>query len=180
MLRKLKTFFVYVWLFHFVRLICEICIPNAHFGNRVRGYLFGFFFDSVGSRFAVASGVVINCPWRISVGDDVYIAHRCWINGAGGLDIGSGVILSPNVVIATTAHARANGRVSLRQSQQAPVSLGVGSWVASNSVVTKGANVGAGVIVGAGSVVVGNLEDNGFYAGAPARLIRWLDEAEAA
>src|SRR5690606_34901818 len=115
---------------------------------------------------------IINCPWNLEVGSDVYVAHNCWINASGGLVIHDGVVLSPGVVVATTAHGRVKGKVSLRSSRLAPVILGEGSWIASNSVVTRGVNVGRGVIVSANSLVIDDLDDNCLYGGNPARLIK--------
>jgi acetyltransferase-like isoleucine patch superfamily enzyme len=172
MLRKLKTFILYVVSFHIVRILCDIFLPNFHGANIARGFLLGFFFKSCGKRFAVASGCTFNSVWNLVVEEDVYIAHNCWINAAGGLHIGAGVILSPNVVVATTAHDRVDSRVSLRKSKQSPITIGRGAWVASNAVVTRGAVIGDGSVVGACSVVVGEVAPNSFYCGNPAEFIK--------
>jgi len=173
-LRKARTGLFYVIVFHVVRVFCDALIPNFHAGNRVRGFLFRPFFKRCGKRFAIASGCTINGAWNLSVGDDVYIAHRCWINATGGLVLEDGVIISPNVVIATTSHAREGNKVSLRKSNLSPIRIGAGSWIASNSVVTKGSIIAEGVIVSAGSVVSCNLERNALYSGNPLVLKRRL------
>src|SRR5690606_857226 len=103
-MNKIARFAVYVLLYHFVRIVLEILLPNAHVFNLIRGKAVGLFFKSVGNRFALASGCIINCPWNLEVGSDVYVAHNCWINASGGLVIHDGVVLSPGVVVATTAH----------------------------------------------------------------------------
>lgn len=174
----MKTLFVYVLLFHLVKSLCDALLPNIHIANRIRGKLFGLFFAECGSRVAIASGCIINSPWNLRVQSDVYIAHRCWINAAAGLVIGQGVIISPNVVIATTAHGRVGGKVSLVMSCQSPISIGAGSWIASNSVIVKGSVIGQGVIVGATSLVRGVLHDNSLYAGNPIKRIRSLTDDE--
>lgn len=171
-LKKMKTFFLYVISFHIVKMLCDIILPNYHGANIIRGYFVGMFFKSCGRRFAVASGCTFNSVWNLVVEDDVYIAHNCWINAAGGLHIGVGVILSPNVVVATTAHDRIDSRVSLRKSKQSPITIGDGAWVASNSVVTRGAVIGEGSVVGACSVVVGEVAPNSLYCGNPAKYIK--------
>lgn len=174
-MKKISRFLTYVVLYHVARILLEVLLPNAHIFNLARGKVIGLFFKRVGKRFALASGCIINCPWNIEVGNDVYIAHNCWVNASGGLVINDGVVLSPGVVIATTAHARVNGKVSLRSSKLAPVILHEGSWIASNSVVTRGVTVGKGVVVSANSVVISNLDDNALYGGNPARHIKQLN-----
>lgn len=174
LLRKTRTALIYVFVFHFLRIMCDILIPNSYIGNRVRGFLYSPFFKKCGRKFALASGCIINSSWNMEVGDDVYIAHNCWINAAGGLTIGDGCIISPSVVIATTAHARENGRVSLRMSEQAPISVGAFTWIASQTVLVKGCTIGSGSVIGAGSVVIGNVGSNSLFAGNPLRLIKEL------
>ena len=175
-LRKIRTLVVYVFTWHILRVLCDLIIPNAHWGNLLRGALYSPFFKSCGKRFSLASGCIINSAWNMEIGDNVYIAHNCWINAAGGLKIEPGCIISPGVVIATTAHSREGGRVSLRKSKQAPILIGSGAWIASNSVLTKGCTIGSNAVVGAGSVVAGELQSNTLYAGNPLKLIKKLHD----
>ena len=63
-----------------------------------------------------------------------------------------------------------------------PVSIGDGSWLGHGSVVLPGATIGRHVVVGAGSVVTGDLPDFCVAVGNPARVIRrhvpgqgWID-----
>lgn len=55
-----------------------------------------------------------------------------------------------------------------------PVTIGDGSWLGHGTVVLPGASIGRHVVVGANSVVTGDLPDNCVAAGAPARVIRRL------
>ncbi|WP_167553030.1 acyltransferase [Evansella clarkii] len=112
---------------------------------------------------------------NIELGDNVYIAHDCWINGAGGLKIESNVIISPMVVIATTKHKYINGCVSNIESEVGEIKIGEGSWVAANSVITKGVVIGKGVIVGAASSVSKDIPDYCFAGGVPAKVIKKLE-----
>ncbi|MFZ5501031.1 MAG: acyltransferase [Candidatus Micrarchaeota archaeon] len=57
----------------------------------------------------------------------------------------------------------------------APVVIGDGAWVAAQVVISAGASVGAGTLVGAHAVVTGVLPANVFAAGQPARVVRWLN-----
>lgn len=54
--------------------------------------------------------------------------------------------------------------------------IGDNVFIGMNSIVLMGAHIGNNVIVGAGSVVSGNLDDNSVYAGNPAKKIMSLDE----
>ena len=55
------------------------------------------------------------------------------------------------------------------------MSIGDGSWLGHGSVVLPGAAIGKHVVIGANSVVTGEIPDNCVAAGVPARVIRRLD-----
>ena len=55
-----------------------------------------------------------------------------------------------------------------------PVVIGDGSWLGHGTVVLPGATIGRHVVVGANSVVTGNLPDNCVAAGVPARVLKQL------
>jgi len=175
-MKRAKTLVIYVFLFHIVRILADLFLPNAHIFNLIRGAVIGPFLADRGRGLAIASGVIINGAWNLRVGQNVYIAHNCWLNATGGLVIEAGAILSPNVVVATTAHRREHSAVSLRQSNQSPVFIGSGAWVASNSVVTRGAHIGEGAVIAAGSVVGGTVPPRSLYRGNPASLVKVFDD----
>lgn len=158
-------------IFHFGKLTLEL-LPNQHICNLVRGRFYGLFLNSHGKNFAVASGVRLIMPSNLTVGDNVYIAHDCWVNSTGGLHLDNGVIISPKVVIATTKHRYENGRVHLRGGKLAPIFIGEGSWICSNTTVTMGVRIGCGCIVGANSVVTKDIPDYSFAAGQPAIMLK--------
>jgi len=53
-----------------------------------------------------------------------------------------------------------------------PVRIGSGSWLGHGTVVLPGATIGRHVVIGANSVVTGELPDYCVAAGAPAVVIR--------
>ena len=55
-----------------------------------------------------------------------------------------------------------------------PVSIGSGSWLGHGTVVLPGATIGRHVVIGANSVVTGEMPDNCVAAGVPARVIKKL------
>ncbi|WP_217586557.1 acyltransferase [Lentibacillus saliphilus] len=170
---KIKNGVYYHILLHLVLLITAL-LPNLGLSNRIRGYLVKPFFKKCGKNFQLARGATINMVRNIEIGDDVYIAHNVWINGTGGLKIGSGVILSPMVVVTTTKHAYDNGKISNTKTEIDRVIIGDGTWVASNSVITKGVEIGKGCIIGACSSVTKDVQDYTFVGGVPAKNIKYL------
>lgn len=173
MLRKIFNFTYYILGMQFVLWITSF-LPNLGLANRIRGALVSPFFKKCGRNFMLAKGAVINVPRKIEIGDNVYLAHDVWINGAGGIKIGNGVIVSPKVVIASTRHEYVNGAVQLRKSSNLPIEIGDGSWIASNSTITMGVKIGRGSIVGACSSVTKDIPDFVFAGGVPAKIVKSL------
>jgi acetyltransferase-like isoleucine patch superfamily enzyme len=161
---------------HSIQLLTSL-LPNSRYSNRIRGALIAPFFKKCGKNFQIASGVILVNPNRISIGDDVYIAHNVWINGTGEIEIQSGVIVSPMVVIASTKHVYENGKISNLKSEVSKIIIKSGSWVASNTVITKGVIIGEGCIIGACSSVTKDIPDYYFAGGVPAKPIKKIYES---
>jgi len=172
-MRKIKSLMNFILRnipIHIINLLTGI-FPNSNSITRIRGIMIKPFLGKCGKNFRIASGVIILKPENIEIGNNVYIAHNVWINAVGGLKIGSEAIISPNVVIDTTRHLFVDGKVT-HKGEHAQVSIGEGSWVAANSVITDGVMIGEGVLVGAGAVVTHSTEDNAMYVGVPAQKIK--------
>ena len=65
--------------------------------------------------------------------------------------------------------------ISVQNQPEAPVVIGDGSWLGHGVVVLPGAHIGRHVVIGANSVVTGEIPDFSVAVGAPARVIRVHD-----
>ena len=107
------------------------------------------------------SMVDASCPWLVSIGNNVIIAH--------------GVIIichDFSYVIPSRCDVK-KGRLV---GGQAPVKIGSNVFLGINVLITKGVTIGDNVIIGAGSVVTKDCEPNSVYAGSPAKRIMSLDD----
>jgi galactoside O-acetyltransferase len=59
-----------------------------------------------------------------------------------------------------------------------PVRIDNKAWVGARTIVLKGVTIGEGAIIGAGSVVTGDVPPWTLAAGNPARIIRSLTDEE--
>lgn len=64
----------------------------------------------------------------------------------------------------------------LGKDRIAEVNIGNNVWLGAHTIVMPGATIGNRVVIGAGSVVYGNIPSNSLAVGNPARVIKSLDE----
>ncbi len=112
----------------------------------------------------------------ISVGDRCLIGKGSGIVGHLEIRIGNDVWTGHHVYITDQNHGYAdlNLPISKQVMPERPVSIGDGSWLGHGTVVLPGVSIGRHVVVGANSVVTGDLPDNCVAAGVPARVIKQL------
>ena len=139
---------------------------------RFRGWLVRPAFKRCGKRFEIAGGVRILYSANVEIGDDVYIATGCWIQGYGGVSLASEVMLGPYTVLASNNHTKKNGSYRFGAHEPAPIALGRGAWTGAHVVIAAGVRVGKGVAVAAGAVVTRDVPDDTLVGGVPARIIR--------
>jgi acetyltransferase-like isoleucine patch superfamily enzyme len=111
----------------------------------------------------------------LRVGHKVSINQCCTIYDMGGVEIGDRVLIGPNVNIITTGHALAPSR---RRAciEAKPIVIERNVWIAAGVTIIGGVTVGENSVVGAGSVVTRDVPSNAFVAGAPAKVVRLLEE----
>jgi acetyltransferase-like isoleucine patch superfamily enzyme len=117
---------------------------------------------------------------RIS-GTPRYIAVKCWFDGEGGdyhlIELGHNVVISSNVRILTHDYSIARAFVALgvdldtEVANVRPISIGDNCFVGTGSILMPGCRLGRNVIVGAGSVVRGEVADNAIVMGNPAKVV---------
>ena len=108
---------------------------------------------------------------QIHLGDRVFVNMGCVLLDAAPITLGDDVQLGPNVQLLTPDHPRdARERAAGRESAL-PILIGARSWLGGGVIVLPGIEIGADVIVGAGSVVRRSLSTGVVAAGNPCRVI---------
>lgn len=141
--------------------------------------------DSVrGSKIVIADGVVIDSFVKIKPAGgagDVSIGERSHINAGvviysgNGIKIGNDVLIAANCTLAPTNHEFHARNVKIVEQRFMKSKGGIviedDVWIGANSIVLDGAIIRRGAVVGAGSLVKGELESFGVYGGNPIRLL---------
>jgi acetyltransferase-like isoleucine patch superfamily enzyme len=155
-----------------------ICFPPATIMNE--HYIHIGSDTMIGAHVALSAGMV---PGQQCLSDPVVrIGDRCLIGRGSGIVghlaivIGDDVWTGHHVYITDQNHGyRDLDRPISQQTQpERPVSIGDGSWLGHGSVILPGSRIGRHVVIGANSVVTGEIPDYSVAVGAPARVVTTL------
>ncbi|RUR01240.1 acyltransferase [Labedella endophytica] len=128
----------------------------------------------VGEGVLFMGGIDIVGNAEVTFGRGVFVNHRCYFDAAAPITVGDNVQIGDNVRIITSTHEMGGPERRASKSLSLAVTIATGVWIGSGATVLPGLSVGQGCMIAAGSVVTRDCEDNGLYAGVPARRIREL------
>ena len=111
------------------------------------------------------------------IGDRCVLGTRTTITAHERIDIGDAVFFGQGVFVTDASHGYQDPGLPIGKQLGAhqPVSIGPGTWVGHGAVILPGAQIGRNVVVAAGAVVRGVVEDFAVVAGSPARVVRRLE-----
>jgi putative colanic acid biosynthesis acetyltransferase WcaF len=110
----------------------------------------------IGSGVVIRHNVRIHWPWKLVVGDNSWIGEDVWILNLEPVSIGSDVCISQGVLLCTGSHDRNSPTFEF---DNAPISVGDGSWIAARATVLRGVTIGDDCMIGATTLIVKNLQD---------------------
>jgi len=137
--------------------------------SSVKALLLRIFGARVGVGLVIKPRVNIKHPWRLIIGDHVWIGEDVWIDNLVTVHIGSNVCLSQGALVLTGSHDYSDPSFRLTLGE---VNLEDGAWVAARSMVCPGVRCGRNAVITAGSVLRKDAEPDGVYTGNPAVLVR--------
>jgi acetyltransferase-like isoleucine patch superfamily enzyme len=114
----------------------------------------------------VGGGTIIDCALSVTVERNVLISYGCVISDCDNHS------LYPELRIDDLADWMNGGRHDWANSVMAPVRICEGAWIGARSIVLKGVTIGAGSVIGMGSVVTRDVPPRTVVAGNPARVLR--------
>lgn len=108
------------------------------------------------------------------IGNRCVIGTRASITAHESITLGDDVWLGQDVFISDASHGYQDPErpIGLQMGQHQPVSIGSGTWIGHGAIILPGAQIGRNVVVAAGSVVRGEVEDHAVVAGVPAVVVR--------
>lgn len=146
--------------------------PRLQYG---KGFTTGY-----NCRFEIF-GEKSNKSKKLIIGENCKIGDNVHIVASDSVTIGDNCLMASKIFISDTSHGVYNKVDPMSAPDIAPddrtlvtkpVVIGDNVWIGENVCVLLGARIGNGCIIGANSVVTGDIPDNSIVAGAPARVIK--------
>jgi virginiamycin A acetyltransferase len=148
--------------------------------------------DSIrGTRIVIEDDVVIDAFVKIKpaggsgdvvIGRGSVINSGCVLYTGNGIRIGRNVLIAANCTLAPANHAFGDRARPIRsqgfQPSRGGIEIGDDVWIGANVVLLDGARIGSGSVIGASSLVRGELPEFCIAAGVPARVRSWRGRPE--
>lgn len=136
--------------------------------SSVRRKVLVLFGARIGSGFYIRPGVNIHFPWKLVVGNNVWIGESCTFLNLEPLTVGNDTAFAHEVYVSTGDHdiTRQDFPYANRS-----VEIGSYSWIGTRAFVGAGTKIGEGAVVAAGAVVVRDVSPWTIVGGVPARVL---------
>ena len=143
--------------------------PTPRPMHRWRAWILRAFGARLGPHCRIYAGARIWAPWNLECADAVAIADGAVIYNYFPVRLGSHAIVSQDAYLCGATHDYDDPAFPMIG---APISLGPYAWVSARAVVCPGVQLGAGAVLGLGSIATRDLEPWTVYAGVPARPLK--------
>lgn len=132
--------------------------------------------NSCGVNVYIGKGVTLKNKRNLTIGDNVSIHANSYLDAAGGIFIGDNVSIAHNSSLVSFEHSWGNYDLPIKYNSTILKEIIVSDdvWIGCGARVLAGSKVNTRVIVAAGCVVKGELDEKSIYAGVPCRKIKEL------
>lgn len=130
----------------------------------IKIWLLRVFGAQIGSGLIIKNNVNIKFPWKLSVGDNVWLGENCWLDNLDYITIENDVCISQGALLITGNH---DYSVSNFPYRNAPIVVKNGAWIGAKAIVAPGITISSHSILTLGTVMTKDTEPYGIYQGNP-------------
>ena len=137
--------------------------------NKTKLYFLKLFGAQIGEGVVIKPYVNIKYPWRLTIGNNVWIGEEVWIDNIDKVIISDNACISQGALLLCGNH---NYKTTGFDLITQPIIVEEGVWIGAKSIVCGGVICASHAVLTAGSVASKNLEPYTIYQGNPAIKIR--------
>jgi putative colanic acid biosynthesis acetyltransferase WcaF len=134
-----------------------------------RNFLLRIFGAKLGKSVQFRSTVRVTYPWKLTVGDHVWVGDDCVFYNLGEIVVGSSVAIAHDVYFCTGTHDYTKINFPIAQK---PIRIEDEVWLPNDIFIGPGVTIGRGSVVGARSTVLSDMPPGMICYGHPAKPIR--------
>jgi len=138
-------------------------------GSFWRVGLLRFFGAKIGRGVVIKPNIRVKFPWKLLVGDYVWLGEDVWIDNLEKVNIGNNVCISQGAYLCTGNHNWSKVTFDLEVK---PIIIEDGVWIGAGGIVCPGVTLKDHSVITAGSIVVKDTEPYMIYQGNPAVEIK--------
>ncbi len=142
---------------------------SPQFAYGFRAWLLRLFGARVGIRTVIRPSVTVTYPWKVSIGDYVWIGDDAVLYSLGDITIESNAVVSQRSYLCAADHDHKAVDFTIRSN---PVVIRQQAWVASDVFVAPGVTIGEGAVIGARSSVFKSMPAGMVCHGNPCRPVK--------
>lgn len=117
-------------------------------------------------------------PTRVAIGRHVHVNNALFNTTSGTITVEDFVFFGHDVSVLTGTHdmtKRDGARIEAVPPSGRDVVIRRGAWIASGTTILAPCEIGAHAVIGAGSLVTGDVRPGWFYAGTPAKAVKEIE-----
>jgi acetyltransferase-like isoleucine patch superfamily enzyme len=140
---------------------------GVHLGERV----------TIGDNFWVQGTSHLSNPGdTLVIGDRTYIGPNAILGFHGPVKIGRDCAIGANFQISAQSHDLASGeKIATATVTSRGITIGDCCWIGNDVKILDGVTVGARAVIGAGSVVIRDVQPDAVVAGIPAKPLKSIE-----
>jgi putative colanic acid biosynthesis acetyltransferase WcaF len=142
---------------------------NLPYPSIFKSSLLKFFGARIGAGVVIRGRVIIKQPWRLYLGDNVWIGEGVWIDNLVDIKIGNNVCISQGAMLLTGNHNYKSKKFDLITGK---IILEDGVWIGAKCLVGPHVCCHSHSVLTAGSTTFKDLEPYAIYKGNPCIKIR--------
>lgn len=143
---------------------------SPQFAYRFRAWLLRCFGAKIGKDVRIRSSVTITYPWKVNIGDYVWVGDNVVLYSLGPINIADHAVVSQRCYLCAGYHDYTVVDFPIRSLK---IDICEQVWLATDVFVAPGVTVGKAAVIGARSSVFTNMPPNRICFGNPCKPFRF-------
>ncbi|MFO0322089.1 MAG: WcaF family extracellular polysaccharide biosynthesis acetyltransferase [Bacteroidota bacterium] len=150
-------------------IVSFLFVNSAFPSSSFKVFLLRLFGAKIGKGVTIKPSVNIKFPWKLKIGNHVWIGEKVWIDNLGLVVLENNTCVSQGAMLLCGNHHYKKQAFDLIVNN---ITVEEGAWVGAKSVVCPGVRIKTHAVLTVNSVAVNHLEPWAIYQGNPAVKIK--------